>query len=983
MKPLRLELQAFGSFPGTEVVDFSLLAARGLFVVSGPTGAGKSTIFDAMTFALFGRVPGDRPDGEVRSHHGDAAGETYVEFEFEVERGRFRIRRSPSFERPKLRGEGTTTAPATAHLVEILPTGEHRPVSAKANECSRHCAELVGLSASEFQRVVLLPQGKFTSFLLASTDEREKLLRQLFGGELYDRATRHLQDHMKALRAEVAGSDDEIRHHLQNARTDVQAVRAAWTGADPLDEEAKPDAVAAALDALDDLVPARRAAVDVLRREAAHAADHWAVATSITAQWLARDELQRELIELESFRPQREVDQHRLDAARRARPVLDAHGALDDARTRAGSAAGEFGEAIDHARTLLRGLGCTDVAAGELSVASVAKAAASQAAALADRTRRVQSALAAAAAAADATSHADAAHARSRTARESLAAAELEAQVLAVRRSELEPIAAAVDRCESSVSAARERLALRVRLDARSAELVDAERLAADAHRQYVEVMARYVATQAPRLASTLHAGDPCPVCGSGEHPSPAVADEAEAVDHDAVDRARALQTDAASRLAALRESIAMLVADLGADGDAPVAALHDRVEHAEAELRSARAASDELVDLVRSLGEVERLVRTCRDEADDARDEATAAAASAEAAERRAREFAVAADGIDADQLAREAPAVTALERLAAELPAIQAALTSAETTAADAGALLDRVLAVSGFESISQAVAAAASVSDVDDLAAQLEQWRARLDSVTAQLGVFAGMSLPDERPDLDAAEARAHRTEQRYADARSELDTQLDGLERCRQALHTVEALGEGSRDLRDRYELARRVYATCNGETSSRVRLETWVLAHELERVAEMANVHLARMTGHRYRLQRVDGVAGRGRAGLDLMVLDAHTGRARATSTLSGGEQFQASLALALGLADVVSHGGVSSGRTFDALFVDEGFGSLDPDALEQAIAALQQLQASGRMVGVITHVEAMKQQLPVGIEVRRLPDSGGSTLVVS
>jgi exonuclease SbcC len=136
-----------------------------------------------------------------------------------------------------------------------------------------------------------------------------------------------------------------------------------------------------------------------------------------------------------------------------------------------------------------------------------------------------------------------------------------------------------------------------------------------------------------------------------------------------------------------------------------------------------------------------------------------------------------------------------------------------------------------------------------------------------------------------------------------------------------------------------------------------------------------------MSNGRYQLQRTDDAGHRAKqAGLDLAVLDSHTGRARPPATLSGGEQFQASLALALGLADVVSLGGTGSGRRFEALFVDEGFGSLDPDALDQAVEALHQIHAGGRMVGVVTHVEAMKQQLPIGVEVHRRPDGRGSTL---
>jgi exonuclease SbcC len=193
-----------------------------------------------------------------------------------------------------------------------------------------------------------------------------------------------------------------------------------------------------------------------------------------------------------------------------------------------------------------------------------------------------------------------------------------------------------------------------------------------------------------------------------------------------------------------------------------------------------------------------------------------------------------------------------------------------------------------------------------------------------------------------------------------------------------------VGASSEDLRRRAHLTDRAQLVCRGQVGSKVSLSRWVLGRELDRVVAAASVHLAQMTSGRYTLRRVvEASGGRSAQGLELEVLDAHTGRPRSPRTLSGGEQFQASLALALGLADVVSRGGTGSGRRIEALFVDEGFGSLDPRALDDAIETLHQLHASGRMVGAITHVEAMKERLHPGIVVTRLPDGKGSTLRVN
>jgi exonuclease SbcC len=248
-------------------------------------------------------------------------------------------------------------------------------------------------------------------------------------------------------------------------------------------------------------------------------------------------------------------------------------------------------------------------------------------------------------------------------------------------------------------------------------------------------------------------------------------------------------------------------------------------------------------------------------------------------------------------------------------------------------------------------------------------------------AALTTFDETDLPDECPDATAEKGKAEELARLEQLISNQSETAKLRANDVATALDAVESMtAENAAELA-RYQLLDRVASRCEGRGQSRISLETWVLAGELDRVIAAANVHLQRMTTARYRLERTDDAGhGNRQAGLDLAVRDAHTGRTRPPASLSGGEQFQTSLSLALGLADVVSHGGIASGRRFEALFVDEGFGSLDPDALENAMAALEEIQKAGRMVGVITHVEAMKEVLPIGIRVDRLPNDKGSTL---
>ena len=247
-----------------------------------------------------------------------------------------------------------------------------------------------------------------------------------------------------------------------------------------------------------------------------------------------------------------------------------------------------------------------------------------------------------------------------------------------------------------------------------------------------------------------------------------------------------------------------------------------------------------------------------------------------------------------------------------------------------------------------------------------------------VASQLRAYEEQGIPGVRPDAESLRSVAVEERRLAKDAATAFTTASNALASAGTELEAARRVGAASAADRVRRDTARKVHRTCNGEAGFRVKLERWVLARELERVTLAANVHLGRMSNGRYRLERDDT-----QGGLKLDVHDVHTGRGRATNSLSGGEQFQASLSLALGLADVVSLGGAGSGRQFDALFVDEGFGSLDQDALGDAIDALEMIQATGRMVGAITHVEEMKNRLHKGIEVSRLPNGRGSTLRVN
>jgi DNA repair protein SbcC/Rad50 len=985
VRPRRLHLAGFGAYPGAEDVDFDELARLGLFVVTGPTGAGKTTLFDAMAFALYGELPGGRPLGEVRSHHADPAEPCAVELEFAIEGVTYRVRRTPEQERPKRRGTGTTVEAATAELHRLDADGTEAPVASGTRPVTEACIALVGLDAGQFERVVLLPQGRFQAFLLADTRERRPLLQKLFGTALYRDAVEELKRRAAELRHRVAAVDVEIDHHRLNAKEHLR-----WVAAGLADEEldgVEPDDDLELLEAFwQKLAPgvadAERAS-RLLTEQASAATRAADAAAVLAARWDQRADLVTRAEALVAA--QAEVARWRelAAAARRAAPVVAQAAVLDHARAGLAeaerAAAGASGSLRDQMAALDLGPSAPgadvdpDTADRALSVATDAL----------ERTAAMVGHLVEARAALDA---ALGARDRVEQRREALVAdqartAALRAE-LTERRAELLPVAGEAKALEAQVAASAELLARRRRLDVVRAEVERHRAAHTVAESRLAEVLAAFVAGAAPRLAAALRAGDACPVCGSTEHPSPAEPHDDTQVDVVALEKAQQRTARAASDLAAATAAVAEQLEVLGAEAERPVAEL----DAAHQVLLAAEKAAH---DAVAALADVERRLAkgTEHHEALQARatalaaEQATAAAAVA-TAEARVAELVAEVGDTDPQRLTEHGRRLAAASDAVERCRAAVVAATTAAGAVTQAEAALAEALADSGFDDLRSARSAALAGAELH----QLEQHIAGHDSALAEvqggLAALADVELPVERPDVEALAAEAAELRRADDDSRTRVERLLDRGTQAQQAIaeaRRVEDANTGLRDLRERTE---RVAAVADGQGPGRIGLETWVLAGELERVTEAANVHLARMTNGRYQLERTDDAGHKAKqAGLDLAVFDSHTGRARPPATLSGGEQFQASLALALGLADVVSLGGVGSGRRFEALFVDEGFGSLDPDALDQAVDALHQIHASGRMVGVITHVEAMKQQLPTGIEVVSRSDGRGSTLV--
>lgn len=994
MRPRRLALEGIGPYAQRAEVDFDDLAADGLFLIHGPTGAGKTFLLDAMCFALYGQVPGLRTPDKLRSDHATPSEPTVAELEFDAHGEQWRVVRSPPYERPKRRGTGTTQSPAAAHLFK-REGREWKPMAARTTEVNRQIRDLVGLDHGQFARVMLLPQGQFQQVLQpADGQQREQLLTSLFDTELFAEIERWLEDRAKQAGLSVRHDDDRLIGLRRQA-----AER--WHEVVGVDHHLDSPAEGVGIDELAgrsrDL--AARAELTAARTEDALSAVRLAHqhGTETAQRWDRRAALLTELDRLHAGNDAVERLVAQRTSARRAAPVGTSLTAVDNAVRRSAAARDAARDAAAHLDHLV---GSCPVALPrsfdpELLAASPEPAIAD----LAERRGRLVPLVDVAVRRDELAEQVDR---LDRGATDQEAAAARHAARAAATADDLAAVTAELEACRSAtlqVAAAQAAVhqatqraqavaalhGAQQMLTTSQADEVTARERHLDAKERHLAAREDYLDGIASTLAADLAAGDPCPVCGSVDHPAPATI-RPSTVDRERVRVLAGMQERTAddleqvvSRVADCRTEVAGLVGR--ADGCTDPAQAAEQV----------RALSGELDALTRAEARIGALqdraahLTTC---AQDARSAALAARQEATAQRSESRTRTEELDGCAArlcDGLGdgvEPAVALTALEVIEAALATLVAAVrdrSQADRSRDEAEQRLDHDLERTGFADSHAARNALVDDERLAEMDAAITAHRQETDRTVALLGSEELAHLPTGRPDVGGLHVALSDAERAHRDAvvaATAARSAADAIHIWADAHGTLDAEAV---ERRNDAAVACRLWETVGGRSGSRVSLRRWVLAAYLEDICVLATQRLHVMTAGRYTLVVHRGGTPRNRlAGLDLRVLDAHTGEERDVSTLSGGETFQASLALALAVADAVQHH--SGGVRMDALFIDEGFGTLDPDALELAMDELDALRAGGRMVGVISHVGTMRERIRTGIEV--IPSERGSTVRV-
>ena len=995
MKPHQLTIEAFGPYAERVAIDFDALSGEGLFLIHGSTGAGKTFLLDAICFALYGEVSGDRSVKGLRSDHAGPQAVPRVELEFSAGGCRYRVQRSPAHTAAKARGKGSTEKVPTAVLQRLVGP-DSQAIASKVTEVSLEVEQIVGLNAAQFRQVILLPQGRFAEVLRAKAEEREALLKTLFETVLHERASDWLEEQAKAARIAVLEQNRALAVLRQQAAQEWQPYGLAEDLAEDLAEGLAVPADQAGLDRLVELitqvVAGTRLALEQASSAWTAAQSHRAEASQQAERFDRRAAASARLAELEQRAPDIEALGGQLATATRAEAARASLEAAQLARQEWQNLQSPLQRDLGRAAIARERAQALPDGAVALELLQLPAAADLQQVRTALAARRVElERLDKQAREADlCRQRAEQANQQQQQAEARRQQAELQRQELQQRRqvaeAALQAARSAADRLEGlqqAAKAAHQRanaageLASGQAAEAAALQACQrAESQAAAAKTALQQLRQRQLAGMAARLAGALEPGAPCPVCGSGQHPQPARA-AADAVAPADLEAAEGIEQQAST---ALQQAAVALVA-LQAQNKA----LQQQAGAAAADASAARAfalealqaftnARDQAAQRPQLEQALEQQTRQIRQNEDSLAEATTTSALQAQtrAAERQR------AQALAAELAAELGEQSLSPHQVLASWEPLEQALEALAKTAEARDRLASRL------EQVEQRLAQdllAADFADGEALAAALrspeqrQSWSQQIsayqEALQSQRALLASPELAtvaEQRPDTAAAEAAAAAADQartaaleRHSEARGSHDdlSRLSGEHR-RQA----EALADQQQQAQSLSTIADR----CNGKLPPYISLQRWVLSAYLAEICQYANLRLDMMTSGRYQLRLSDG-GGRGgrQAGLALRVLDAFTGEEREVSSLSGGETFQASLALALGVADTVqAHTG---GVHLDALFVDEGFGSLDPDNLQLAMDELDRLREGGRLIGIISHVGALRERIRAGIEV--------------
>ncbi|WP_286261498.1 AAA family ATPase [Thalassotalea atypica] len=1004
MKPIKLTMQAFGPFAQTETIEFEKLGSNPLFLINGPTGSGKTSILDAISFALYGETTSNERQGiQMRCDMASPLLATEVTLEFSLRDKMYRVKRSPEQDVPKARGEGTTVRKHTASLYDVTnvdSTGEESLITSKTSQVSKEVTDIIGLNDTQFRQVMVLPQGKFRELLLATSKEREEIFGQLFQTEIYKKIEFELKNKASAISKQKNDFDQQILGtlNLVGVTTETELVEQGQTLSKQFELAQKKEQ--------EQLVQLNKLKTDIQKSEA--------LSNEFEKREQAEIALNRHLQGSEAIKVRERELAAATNASKLALPFMafkeasaqvcgitqkiselskaqlaadivvnKANSALDDAKTNAAQIPvlseqqfklegmkGKLNEREEINKVIALGLSKKQEFEQTL-VKYVAK--------------KEQLSIAA------------------RQGQQNLEQARIDIATLANIEGEIKHKQRLVQDLQKLQGLQQEV----TRLEAITPNLLTTYKQAEHNYHQLQQTAnsleMNWHTAQAAVLAQRLQMGEACPVCGSHEHPQPAQF-IGEAVKKEHVQHARVQEREAQNSLnqhsnqleqhnalvGQYHQQVQQLFDELGSNA---TLALNDQ-QTAIGQLSDqfARIQSINIAELERKVNEWNQRCLAGENKINELNNQMSANESTIKASQEQLAKLTVSIDE-KYTSLAILTQDVTQIQSqiqgLNKSLEATQAQCQQAILAKSNLDSQLSthHQLAHEANEKLTQtsnewqsALQESSFNDETDFLQSKVTEqetqaWQLDIDTFkqthTKLEQTFNDLTQAlkgQKLPELPVLNAQLMNVQQLYDEARKILDNTRSLFEQLENVRSEIASLHEKNTKLEEAYKVFGTLYDVASGKTGSRISLHRFVLGVLLDDVLIQSSQRLSVMSKGRYMLARkTEGFKGAAGRGLDLVVEDSYTGKTRDVATLSGGESFMAALALALGLSDVVQS--YSGGIRLDTLFIDEGFGSLDPESLDLAIQTLIDLQQTGRMIGVISHVSELKEQMTQRIDV--------------
>ncbi len=919
MRPTKLVMSAFGPYAGVTEIDFEKLGTEGLYLITGDTGAGKTTIFDAITFALYGRASGDARGEEntsmLRSTYASPDTMTFVELTFLYGDKEYTIKRIPKHLRASRKGKGLANQDAEAEL-----KCPDRTISGN-NETKAYIEKIMGIDFNQFSQIAMIAQGEFRKMLSASTDERQKIFRKIFNTGLYESLQKKLSAEYSAVKNEYKTLKDSIKQYIDDIRCDEDNVH--YLDVDKAkNEKMTTDDVT---ELISKIISQDKKAADEIRKQLSELEKTSEIVAGVLAKGEKQKKEKKDLLSSRSIRERKiayfEASKKNLEAEKGKKPE---HEKLSKQIIVMNEDLPRYDEFEAKKKE----------AAGLALIISECKKKSEEKKLLSEKISLKIKALA--------------------EEQKALENAGVQKEKLLREKEQAELLKSSLEKLLKSLS---ELGRIRTKSERAQAEYLTARENSTLAKRKYEALSKAFLDEQAGILAENLQEGQACPVCGSVTHPALAEKSDKAPTEAD-VNTAKKdaeqkqLIESGASRNAgqikgeadALEESVRKEIGELLGEAeisDAPekTASLIKETENTIASLISRIRKEEEnekrKAELDRLIPEEENKLKATEESIAEMKQKAASCQASKDEIDKQCASL--------SEKLSFEskAAAVTEKEKLEKILLSMKKALEKAQE-------IFDReekeIAELDGRINQLQKQLSEAEEIDIDKALAQKAELTERKKKLTDILGQVNIRLAANER-------------------ILSHIRTKASELGTAETKLKWIKALSE-----------------TANGDISGKekIKLETYIQTTYFERIIERANIRLDKMTGGQYTLKRSENAVNKqSKSGFDLSVIDHTNGSERSANSLSGGESFKASLSLALGLADEIQS--YAGGIKLDTMFVDEGFGSLDPTSLDQAFRALTSLSEGSRLVGIISHVAELKEKIDKQIVITK--DTAGESKI--